>query len=102
MTLQKLRTCFLAFVLGLTGCSGSAVRDSEDAYVEDDRAITTRVQHALAEALSAGVTALKVQTFKGVVLLSGVVDSAGMRQRALAIARDVEGVEFVKDNIQVK
>jgi hyperosmotically inducible protein len=45
---------------------------------------------------------VKVQTFKGVVQLSGFVNSRDQKNRAGDLARKVEGVKEVENNITVK
>jgi osmotically-inducible protein OsmY len=43
-----------------------------------------------------------VSTNKGVVQLSGFVDSAGDQARATAVARSVEGVQSVVNDTSIK
>ena len=68
----------------------------------DDASITTRVKTALLNDLAVGVQRIDVDTFKGVVTLSGVVDSAEERDKAIEIAKKVEGVRDVKSTLQLK
>jgi len=68
----------------------------------DDASITTRVKTALLNDLAVGVQRIDVDTFKGVVTLSGVVDSAEERDKAIEIAKKVEGVRDVKSTMQLK
>jgi hyperosmotically inducible protein len=90
----------LALLLVFSGCAGIQSPPGEETYL-DDETITSRVQQALAESLGAQISSIKVQTFKGVVLLSGEVASENLRKRAVAITGDVEGVEFVKDKLEL-
>jgi len=48
------------------------------------------------------VLQINVETFKGVVQLSGYVDSAQASAKAAALANSVEGVKSVKNNLIVK
>ena len=68
----------------------------------DDASITTRVKTALLNDLEIGVRRIDVDTFKGVVTLSGAVETAAERDKAVDIARKVEGVRDVKSTLQVK
>jgi hyperosmotically inducible protein len=68
----------------------------------DDASITTRVKTALLNDLAVGVQRIDVDTFKGVVTLSGVVDGAAERDKAIEIAKKVEGVRDVKSSLQLK
>jgi hyperosmotically inducible periplasmic protein len=70
----------------------------------DDATITTRVKTALlndAEIGTSGAFKIDVDTFKGVVTLSGAVKSADERDRAIAIARKIKGVTDVKSTLQI-
>ncbi|HXK33061.1 MAG TPA: BON domain-containing protein [Dehalococcoidia bacterium] len=67
----------------------------------DDATITTRVKTAMLNDEQVGGLRIDVDTFKGVVTLSGRVKSQAERQRALQLARNVEGVVEVKDALQV-
>lgn len=67
----------------------------------DDTAITTRVKTAMLNDPAVGGLRIDVDTYKGVVTLSGRVKSLGEHDQALALARKVEGVTDVKDALQV-
>ena len=82
--------------LVLTAC-GKSVSDTID-----DASITTRVKTALLNDLEIGVRRIDVDTFKGVVTLSGAVETAAERDKAVDITRKVEGVRDVKSTLQVK
>lgn len=102
MTHMKSRRLFL---LGLTvlmaGCAGTTTRESTGEYI-DDSAITTKVKSALLAAKDVEGTAIKVETFRGVVQLSGFVRTAAERERAAEVARSVKGVKAVKNDVIVK
>jgi hyperosmotically inducible periplasmic protein len=68
----------------------------------DDSTITTTVKTRLAGEKGTTLTRIQVDTDRGVVQLSGVVESAADKARAEQIARGVGGVKSVKNNLQVK
>jgi hyperosmotically inducible protein len=68
----------------------------------DDTTITTSVKTKLAAEKGITLTRVQVDTNRGVVQLTGVVDSAGDRSKAEQIARGVGGVKSVVNNLQVK
>ena len=67
----------------------------------DDTTITTRVKTAMLNDPAVGGLSIDVDTYKGVVTLSGRVKNPGEREQALALARKVDGVTEVKDALQV-
>ena len=68
----------------------------------DDATITTRVKTALLNDPDVGGMRIDVDTFKGVVTLSGAVKSPGERDKAVAIARKITGVTDVKSTLQIQ
>ena len=83
------------------GCAGDRYRESTGEYI-DDSTITTKVKAKFAKDPVVSAMQVKVETFKGVVQLSGFVDSQEQADRAVQLARDVKGVQEVKNNISVK
>jgi hyperosmotically inducible protein len=67
----------------------------------DDTTITTRVKTAMLNDSDVGGLRIDVDTFKGAVTLSGRVKSEAEKQKAIALARDIDGVMEVKDALQV-
>lgn len=67
----------------------------------DDTTITTRVKTAMLNDPGVSGTSIDVDTYKGVVTLSGRVKSPAEHDQALALARQVDGVTDVKDALQV-
>ena len=67
----------------------------------DDATITTRVKTALINAPDVGALSIDVDTFKGVVTLSGRVKTQDEASRAQNVARGIEGVRDVKSALQV-
>jgi hyperosmotically inducible periplasmic protein len=91
----------LALVTGVTGCAGDRYNQSTGEHI-DDRATTSRVKSALSNDPDYKYSSVNVTTFKGTVQLSGFVDTHTQKSRAGDIARHVEGVHTVQNNITVK
>jgi hyperosmotically inducible periplasmic protein len=68
----------------------------------DDAALTASVKSKLVADSTVPGTAINVDTKDGVVTLTGAVDSDAQKTKATQIARGVEGVKSVTDNITVK
>lgn len=97
-------SCLLAITLlpaTFTGCASTATRESTGEYV-DDSTITTKVKAKLAGDSNVSAMDVNVETFKGVVQLSGFVDTKDQSRRAENLARNIGGVKSVKNNIVVK
>jgi hyperosmotically inducible periplasmic protein len=99
------RKISLVSVVALSGllaaCAGSPTKDSTGQYV-DDTTITAKVKSALLADGAVKSFEIKVETFKGVVQLSGFVDTEDQRAAATKDAMGVAGVSDVKDNITLK
>jgi osmotically-inducible protein OsmY len=67
----------------------------------DDATITAQVKTALLNDKDVAGLRIDVDTFKGVVTLSGAVKTAAERDKAMAIARKVDGVSDVKSTLQI-
>jgi len=67
----------------------------------DDATITAQVKTALLNDPVVAGLKIDVDTFKGVVTLSGAVKSAAERDKAIALARPVKGVKDVKSTLQI-
>ncbi len=85
----------------IVGCAGTATSSSTGEYI-DDSAITAKVKAAMVQDPTVKARDVKVETFKGVVQLSGFVDSQNEKARAEQIAAGVAGVQSVQNNITVK
>ena len=68
----------------------------------DDATIATRVKTALLNDPDVGGLRIDVDTFKGVVTLSGAVKTAAERDKAIAIAPRIGGVTDVKSTLQIQ
>lgn len=85
----------------VSGCAGTATRQSTGEYI-DDTTITARVKSALVSDDTVRARDVQVETFRGVVQLSGFVDTADQKQRAAQVAGGIAGVREVQNNISVK
>lgn len=104
MTQLKAIALGLAVAFGtaqFAGCASQPTSRSTGRYI-DDAAITAKVKRALAA--SPDVTALDVNvtTYRGVVQLSGFVDNASQVQKAEQLARNIDGVKDVQNDVRVK
>jgi hyperosmotically inducible protein len=68
----------------------------------DDAQITSAVKARLAEERVSTLAQIDVETRKGVVELSGAVDSTALKDRAAELAREVGGVRQVANNLRVR
>ncbi|MEO8342946.1 MAG: BON domain-containing protein [Gallionella sp.] len=93
-----LMTFALLFSLG---CASTPKQESTGEFV-DDSVITTKVKAAIIKESTLKATEIKVETFKGVVQLSGFVSSQAEMNKAVEVARNVDGVESVKDDMRLK
>ena len=89
------------FVVTLIGYALSCKGESPGEYV-DDSVITTKVKAELLAAPDISSLAIKVETVKGVVQLSGFVNNKEQASKAVEIARSVQGVKSVNDSLVVK
>ncbi len=87
--------------LFLAGCAGSPTKESTGEYV-DDSALTAKVKTAMIRDDAVKAFQIQVDTFKGVVQLSGFVDNADQKAAAERDAQGVPGVHEMKNNITVK
>jgi len=95
---------FLSIALvaaALSACAGGPQQESTGQYI-DSATISTKVKTALATAEGLNPFDIDVETHKGTVALSGFVDTPADKQRAGEVARGVEGVQSVVNNIQIK
>lgn len=88
----------LAFFLG---CASTAKQEGTGEYV-DDAVITTKVKAAVLNEPTLKSAEINVETFKGVVQLSGFVSSQADINKAAEVARGVGGVKSVKNNMRLK
>src|SRR4026207_216208 len=102
--MKRLASALLVLTLTvpmMTACGAAATRANVSAPV-DDATITTRVKTAFINDPVVGAAKIDVDTFKGVVTLSGQVKNKDEEQRAIALARTIRGVTDVKSSLQVQ
>jgi len=96
------RTLLVLLVLAvIAGCASTRTQESTGQYV-DDSTITAKVKADILGDSALKVFDIGVETFKGVVQLSGFVNSAEIRSRAGVVASRVNGVKSVKNSLIVK
>lgn len=83
------------------GCAATPTHESTGQYV-DDATITTKVKAAFAGDDVVKAFDVHVETYQGVVQLSGFVDIPEQASRAEMLAKNVAGVRSVKNDIHVK
>jgi osmotically-inducible protein OsmY len=99
---NKLVTFILAIlVASLLGCAGTRTQEGTGEYF-DDTVITGKVKAAILNEPSLKSAEINVETFKGVVQLSGFVSSSGDIDKAVQVARGVAGVTSVKNSMRLK
>ena len=103
MKLRLFAQLVLVCVLGgmLVGCAGSPWQESTGEYI-DDTLLTSRVKSALLNDPGVSGLAVNVETFKGVVQLSGFVKTVAERNRAVQLARGIPGVRQVRNDILIR
>lgn len=100
--LKRVSACFLTVLVVLfLGCASTPTREGTGEYL-DDTVITTKVKAAIFNEPSLKVSEINIETFKGVVQLSGFVNSQADINKAVAVARGVQGVRSVKNDMRVK
>lgn len=85
----------------LIGCTSTPTSQSTGEYI-DDSAITAKVKGALAGDSGLSSFAIGVETYDGVVQLSGFVNSDAVRSRAAQVVAGVSGVRSVRNDLVVK
>ena len=102
ITIQKLLIgMMVAVTLLATGCASTPTQSSIGDVV-DDTVITTKVKALYVEDTAVNALNVNVETFKGVVQLSGFANNQTEINRATEIARGVKGVSSVKNDIRLK
>jgi osmotically-inducible protein OsmY len=100
---NRFTTFFFTILLlaSFLGCASTSKQEGTGEYV-DDSVITTKVKTAIFNDPNLKSSEVNVETFKGVVQLSGFVSSRADINRAVEIARGIAGVKSVKNDMRVK
>ena len=85
----------------MLGCASTAKHEGTGEYI-DDSVITTKVKAAVLNEPTLKSAEINVETYKGVVQLSGFVSTEGDIDKAASLARGVEGVTSVKNDMRLK
>lgn len=93
--------CLVILMASLLGCASTAKHEGTGEYL-DDSVITTKVKAEIFNEETLKSSEINVETFKGVVQLSGFVNSQPDINKAAEIARKVKGVTSVKNDMRVK
>ncbi len=91
----------IMFIAALVACASTAKQSSTGEYV-DDSVITTKVKSLIAADDFLESFQIGVETYKGVVQLSGFVNSQAASDKAVEIANSVQGIKSVKNDLIVK
>jgi osmotically-inducible protein OsmY len=93
---------FLSLILmAVVSCAATHKQESTGEYI-DDSYITAKVKSQILGDKDLKVAEINVETFKGVVQLSGFVNSRSDINKAVNIAENIKGVKSVKNDMHVK
>ena len=102
---MNMKTAFAALlatsVIALSGCAVTRGQETVGAYI-DDTAITTSVKARFVENKAVDASSIRVETLNGTVMLSGFAKNGNEKTTAESIARAVNGVKSVRNEIAVR
>lgn len=103
MNIRNSMACAAAALALLTtaGCAVTRGQETVGAYI-DDATITTQVKSRFVENKDVDAASISVETLNGTVMLSGFAKNNAERVTAGAIARNVNGVKSVKNELVVR
>lgn len=101
MRVPALRLACVALFSLMLGCASTHKQEGTGEYI-DDSVVTGKVKAAVFNDPSLKSAEINVETFKGSVQMSGFVESQGDINKAVALARGVQGVTNVKNDMVVK
>ena len=88
-------------LVSFVGCASTSKQEGTGEYV-DDTVITAKVKAAILGEDTLKSREINVETFKGVVQLSGFVSSQTAVNKAVEVTRHVAGVKSVKNDMRIK
>lgn len=95
-------TFFLSILMiSLLGCAPTAKQSGTGEYINDS-VITTKIKTLIFNEPTLKSAEISVETFKGVVQLSGFVSSRASVNKAVEVARSVAGVKSVENDLIVR
>jgi len=92
---------FAILLASLLGCAGTDTKEGTGEYF-GDTVITAKVKTAIFNEPSLKSAEINVETFKGVVQLTGFVSSRASINKAVEVARGVTGVTSVRNDMRLK
>ncbi len=92
---------FAVLLLALAACAPTPKQEGTGEYI-DDALITAKVKTAIFNEPDLKTSEINVETFKGVVQLSGFVSSPQSVQKAVEVTRQVNGVKGVRNDMRLK
>ncbi len=103
---MSLRTSMLIAItaaawFGVAGCAVTRGQETVGAYI-DDTTITTQIKGRYVENKAVDAASIKVETLNGTVLLTGFAKNSAEKETAGTIARGVNGVKSVRNDIAVR
>ncbi|WP_370690780.1 BON domain-containing protein [Methylicorpusculum sp.] len=104
MNMSKIASGFLIGLLlatSVAGCTSTPTRSSTGEYI-DDSVVTSSIKALIYDDPELKIGQISVKTYKGVVQLSGFVNSKQAADKAAALARSVKGVDRVDNSLIVK
>tara|TARA_R110000787_G_scaffold26539_7_gene74075 strand:+ start:724 stop:1038 length:315 start_codon:yes stop_codon:yes gene_type:complete len=102
ISIRNFPTFIVAAMLALlVGCASTDDQAGTGEYI-DDTVITTKVKAAIFNDPELKSMEINVETFKGVVQMSGFVNSQADINQAVRLAREVKGVKSVKNDMKLK
>jgi osmotically-inducible protein OsmY len=88
-------------LITVTGCASTPKSEGTGEYV-DDSVITTKVKAQLFDEPNLKSMQITVESFKGIVMLSGFLTSHADINKAVEIARNTTGVKSVKNEMRLR
>jgi len=102
---MNIKTTFAAVmattVIAMSGCAVTRGQETVGAYI-DDTSITTSVKARFVDNKQVDASSIRVETLNGAVMLSGFAKNATEKSTAETIARNVNGVKTVRNEIAVR
>ena len=103
--MKQLKLLFITFTaivfMSILGCASTTKSAGTGEYL-DDSVITTKVKAAVFNEPTLKSTEINVETYKGVVQLSGFVSSQSDINRAEEVAHNVKGVKSIINDMRLK
>ena len=101
--MKVLQASMLVLAVALGGCATQSQNENRRTVgtVMDDATLTAKVKTALARDSEVPAHNVNVTTYRGMVQLSGFVASEDVARKAAELARNVDGVQNVYNDVRV-